>query len=180
MKLSAKLNLYQEGAVTTKIYADQIAIPYVILGIVGEVGEFMKVFPTPFDHPDQEIDLDRFIKEGGDVMWYLAATCSEVNVKMGDVIAMDISLAEGVDIYGTIFDLAELTKKYLRDEWPKPMSHERWEKVKLILNVIFNYVVLAITKKELDTSLYEILDTNYKKLQSRKDRGVLSGSGDNR
>jgi len=66
-------------------------------------------------------------------------------------------------------------QKYLRSDYSRP---EMIEKVKLELGDVLFYV--AVTAYELDLSLSDIAEANRKKLQDRKQRGVICGSGDER
>lgn len=69
-------------------------------------------------------------------------------------------------------ELMGVCKKEIRDDQLMP---EEFEKE---LGDIFWY--LARLLDEEDISLVEVLDKNKRKLESRQQRGVLQGSGDNR
>ncbi len=170
-------NNYQERAITTKIYASEIGVPYVVLGIIGEVGEFIE----KFSETEDDTSNDLLTKELGDIYWYLAAFFSEVGQKMGD----HIDAKEPLKYYDpvgelseAVFNIAELTKKYLRDEYPVRMGSERFDKIKHQINQI--HLVLLEMCASMDVELETILEANIAKLQSRKERGVLGGDGDTR
>lgn len=105
-------NDYKQQAVTTKVYPEGLAIPYVTLGLVGEAGE-----------------------------------------------------------------VAEKIKKVLRDNNGVITEEKRVELGKEIGDVLWYCAALA---DELQLDLNQIAQDNINKLQSRKERGVLKGSGDNR
>ena len=80
-------------------------------------------------------------------------------------------------ICGEAGEVAEKVKKLIRDEGGVLTDPIR-EKIALELSDVAWY--LAVTAFELDYTLEEIMAMNLAKLNSRKQRGVLTGSGDNR
>jgi len=80
-------------------------------------------------------------------------------------------------ICGEAGEVAEKVKKLIRDEGGVLTDPIR-EKIALELSDVAWY--LAVTAFELDYTLEEIMAMNLSKLNSRKQRGVLSGSGDAR
>lgn len=78
-------------------------------------------------------------------------------------------------IVGELGEIAELNKKYMRDGGDYKVWRENAEKE-------FGDVMYYIAKyaNYFDISLDDILAKNVMKLTSRKDRGVIGGSGDNR
>lgn len=107
-----EFNEYLKQAITTKLYPEGMAVPYVTLGLMGEAGEVAEKIKKVIRDDNgiiSEAKKQDLGKEIGDVLWYVAALCDEL----------------GLD---------------------------------------FNQVALD----------------NIAKLQSRKERGVLQGSGDNR
>lgn len=80
-------------------------------------------------------------------------------------------------LVGEAGEVAEKLKKLIRDEGGV-MTDDYREKMALELSDIGWY--LAMVAYELDYSLEEIFQMNLDKLASRAQRGMLSGSGDNR
>jgi len=78
---------------------------------------------------------------------------------------------------GEAGEVSELIKKMIRDE-NGHMSPERKEKLKKELGDVLWYI--SITAYEAGLCLDDIAVTNVEKLSSRKDRGALTGSGDER
>jgi NTP pyrophosphatase (non-canonical NTP hydrolase) len=76
-------------------------------------------------------------------------------------------------LVGEAGEIAEKVKKQIRDG--KPVSGEA--AIKELGDVIFYVVALA---NYFDSDLDEVLQKNVDKLNSREERGVLGGSGDNR
>lgn len=82
---------YQELANTTAVYPDQGSnLIYPALGLNGEAGEVAEHAKKMIRDDDGALTLERreaLIKEVGDVMWYMAALCTELGIQMGDVAA---------------------------------------------------------------------------------------------
>ncbi len=80
-------------------------------------------------------------------------------------------------INGESGEIAEKIKKIIRDKGGKVSAEDKQELAKEIGDVLWYLAVLA---EDLGVSLDDIAVANLEKLQSRKQRGVLGGSGDNR
>jgi NTP pyrophosphatase (non-canonical NTP hydrolase) len=80
-------------------------------------------------------------------------------------------------ICGESGEVAEKAKKIIRDGGGILTDPDR-EKIALEASDVCWY--LAVLAYELDYTLEEIMQMNLDKLASRQQRGVLSGSGDNR
>jgi NTP pyrophosphatase (non-canonical NTP hydrolase) len=76
---------------------------------------------------------------------------------------------------GEAGEVAEKIKKYWRDGGSYPETREA---VRKELGDVLWY--LAMTAREWDIELQDVADTNVHKLQDRRNRGVISGAGDNR
>lgn len=96
---------------------------------------------------------------------------------------------EQEDFYGLVYtvlglngeagEVAEKLKKYMRDGVDTPESYKEFvESVARELGDVLWY--LANTCEELGLELADIAMQNLEKLYSRKERGVLHGSGDDR
>lgn len=80
-------------------------------------------------------------------------------------------------LVGEAGEVAEKVKKVIRDN-EGVLTDPTRETIALELSDVCWYV--AVLAQELDYSLEEIMQMNLDKLASRAERGVLSGSGDNR
>lgn len=80
-------------------------------------------------------------------------------------------------LVGEAGEVAEKAKKIIRDGDGILTDPKREEMAKELSDVCWYVAVLAY---ELDYSLDEIFQINLDKLASRAERGVISGSGDNR
>lgn len=80
-------------------------------------------------------------------------------------------------IIGELGEIAELNKKFMRDGLPDGIDD--WRKnIKKEFGDVFYY--LAKYANYFDIDLNEVLALNVIKLSSRKDRGVIGGSGNDR
>ena len=88
------LSEYQKKALTTALYPNQGSNPYYpALGLGGEVGEVLnKVKKIMRDHDGKITDEYREIlkKELGDVLWYVAALASELDLNLDDIAQANI------------------------------------------------------------------------------------------
>jgi NTP pyrophosphatase (non-canonical NTP hydrolase) len=80
-------------------------------------------------------------------------------------------------INGEAGEIAEKLKKIVRDKQGKVSKADKAELAKEAGDVLW---YLAVFSSHLGFSLDEVAETNLSKLKSRKERGVLGGSGDNR
>lgn len=78
---------------------------------------------------------------------------------------------------GEAGEVAEKVKKVLRDNEGN-FSYEKVAEIKKELGDVLWYLSAIAT--DLNLSLSDIAETNIAKLQSRAERGVISGNGDNR
>lgn len=80
-------------------------------------------------------------------------------------------------VTGEAGEIAEKFKKIIRDKNGNISNEDKTELSKEIGDVLWYLAVLA---HQLGLSFEEIANDNLDKLKSRKERGVIGGSGDNR
>ena len=80
-------------------------------------------------------------------------------------------------INGEAGEVAEKLKKIIRDKDSVISEEDRQELSKEVGDVLW---YLAVFANQLGVPLEDIAQANLEKLQSRKQRGVIGGSGDNR
>lgn len=152
------LNDYQTQSRDTAMYPHRDRnLWYPTLGLVGEIAEYLTA-----------VESEK-IKEAGDVAWYCSQLCSEAGLTLELVIQ---PIAELEAITTVLGQLAECVKKLYRDRNGEVSDKDR-AIVTHAVNQVWQY---CIPNK--DQSV--ILSTNIAKLQSRKTRDVLGGSGDDR
>ena len=80
---------YQELAKSTAIYPSRYFKVYPALGLCGEAGEvaekIKKVIRDGVDYLHEEEFKAELTKELGDVLWYVAALASDLDISLDDV-----------------------------------------------------------------------------------------------
>jgi hypothetical protein len=169
---------YESKAITTRVYDPAVAIPYVALGLTGEMGEL-------YEKIQNGASVEETSKEAGDVLWYLAAIRVELNLK--EVTEWPVTNNIEPDPFVLVVNagkIAEQCKKYLRDDW-KPGCCTFPEKRKEVVEESWNEILYALTylagsKFFNEKGIEVIAKENNEKLASRAKRNEIHGSGDNR
>ena len=84
---------YQNLAKRTAVYPEGVAIYYLTLGLTGEAGEIANKVKKIIRDNDSKITdemSEDLKKELGDVMWYIAMLCNELNISLDDVMKYNI------------------------------------------------------------------------------------------
>lgn len=173
------LNEYQQQAMFTAIFPVDRSLDYTVLGLLSEVGELAEAWL------DNSKGLKDVAAEAGDCYWYCAAIADTLEESLQTVVdAYDgeyIKLIATTNIIHALTassgNLAGLVKKAIRDD-DGHFSEERRDKaIQLLARTI---LLLFRLCESLDTNCWAVMNANLDKLASRKARGVLAGSGDNR
>lgn len=83
-------NTYQLLAATTAIYPQDLKLVYPTLGLSGETGEVAEKVKKLYRDSKGEITpefKETLKKELGDVLWYLSAICTDLEITLEDVAA---------------------------------------------------------------------------------------------
>lgn len=168
---------YEALAITIKCYSDKVALPYVTLGLCGELGEF-------YEKLKQEADDQSTVAEFQDILWYLATIRIEFSLKeITDWPKPSDKEVGPFDLPSSVGKIAEQIKKYLRDGWKEDqeisLSEERKEKIQSAWNEVMQ-IMVDINDRVFDLTMNQQGQQNIEKLASRKQRNVIHGSGDNR
>jgi len=73
---------YQEAAMTTAMPSAK-TVEYMILGMCNEAGEVAGKWKKKLR--DDTFDRDAFLKEVGDVLWYVAGLCDVLQAQLDEV-----------------------------------------------------------------------------------------------
>lgn len=88
-------NDYQDLAMSTAVYPQRGSnLAYPALGLNGEAGEVAEKVKKILRDKGGVLDDETrqaLKKELGDVLWYVAAMCSEAGLRMGEVAELNIS-----------------------------------------------------------------------------------------
>lgn len=164
------LDQYQIDAVATAIYPREYRIAYPALGLIGELAELREAI----SHCDSYTHNTRpVLKEAGDVMWYCANLAADLGVSLSTLDSHTLLSVFPSEKY--IGDFAEKVKKLIRDG-----ADDKREAVLAFITVAIATVQTTCRNFSYDFSFEDVLTTNIQKLNSRKERGTLTGDGDNR
>lgn len=166
-----ELSEYQQRAVATAL-PTALNYDYLIPGLVAEVGEvFGKVAKSVRDEWPRERLQEELKAELGDVCWFYVLLCHVANsvpsdattypesLRSKEVLQDLLALTARIQELSTLGDPNEIVWYYWLDQYP-------------------SYIARVAMVYELD--MQEILEYNINKLESRKARGTLKGSGDSR
>lgn len=104
---------YQAGAATTAVYPGRGTGNWIYpaLGLAGESGEICEKIKKCIRDDDGKMSDERralLAKELGDVLWYVATMCSELNLSMEDVAKGNLSKLAARKEAGTIHGSGDL------------------------------------------------------------------------
>ncbi len=155
---------------------------YLAMGLCGESGEVTEKFKKVLRDKDGAIDKHTRLliaKELGDCLWYLTALCDFYKITLDNLLSHKIAPEDhGYSIYDMSLGLSywsgKIGKRLSGIKSPFKISKGLTSEMASMLDYISS---IAYT---LGLSVVEIAQINLTKLQDRKDRNVLGGSGDNR
>jgi len=80
---------YQKEATRTVSYPKSQAVYYPVLGLVGEAGEVANKLKKVL-RGDEGACLSDIGPELGDVLWYIAAIATDLNIKLEDIAELNL------------------------------------------------------------------------------------------
>ena len=173
-----KMKDYQDGARSTAIYPSEAKIAYPVLGLIGEIGELEAALVGDNDPEGKHI-----LSEVGDALWYCANICCDLEAMLTDCLDLSMHAAFSVvdaqhryvdDVIVDLGVTAEAAKKIIRDNAFKDKRDIILRQIGVVLKHL-----QSITE-DYNSDLDSVAAANLAKLQSRQQRGVLKGDGDNR
>lgn len=171
------LNEYQQQAMSTAIFPVDRSLDYTVLGLLSEVGELAEAWL------DNKKSLHDVAAEAGDCYWYCAAIADTLEVSLADVVngshkVYVIATTNMIhNLTASSGNLAGLVKKAIRDDSGFFLTERRAKAIHLLGQTVLQLDALCEAQ---GTSRWAVMNENLDKLASRKARGVLAGSGDNR
>jgi NTP pyrophosphatase (non-canonical NTP hydrolase) len=93
-------NEYQEKASKTAIYSEQFKLIYPALGLAGEAGEVAEKVKKLIR--DGTLQVEDLKKELGDVLWYVSALASDLQINLDDVANTNIEKLQSRQARGVI------------------------------------------------------------------------------
>lgn len=167
---SVNIEEYQQRAVATAL-PTALNYDYLIPGLVAEVGEvFGKVAKSVRDEWSRERLQDELKAELGDCVWFWVLICK----KMQMLLPKPYAPPEDLSVQEVISDLLEVTTRLQglteREGFIDSYAWCYW------IRIYPDYIARVAMVYEID--MQEILEYNIEKLESRKARGTITGSGD--
>lgn len=152
---------------------------YTLLGLIGELTELKETAnEVSDDFVTDAKGKEKIVKELGDCFWYLSQFTMELGIPFSQI--ENINQSWKVGSYGPHYNcglICEMIKKSIRDNGGNITSITK-DKVLKELRIIYSHLLWFCQIYEIDTEY--VMEENIKKLFSRKDRGVLGGSGNDR
>lgn len=187
-------NDYAAFTATTAIYPDQVAAPYLALGLCSEAAECIELMYAQSNVAMLGHELGG---EMGDVMWYSARLAATYDISFDELVRRAKASHRfklEVDLHKTLDEItmrsgliAGKIKKQLRDgqSWTGEQREDARQYITEQLTVILRLAIdvtdwLYAHHNAEYSSFDKLLQMNRKKLESRQSRGVLSGDGSNR
>lgn len=167
-----KIEYYQSWTRHTAIYpaagtGEVAELMYLALGLAGEMGELTQLQHR--EHPE-------LIKELGDVAWYVARLATALNLSLTEpqpLVAKEFN-AECLNLAHLAGMVCNSVKKLYRDgENPQLRAKIQPPLVEITAQ-------LATISHSVHIPFSTVLQQNHDKLESRKSRDQLGGSGDHR
>jgi NTP pyrophosphatase (non-canonical NTP hydrolase) len=164
---------YQNKTKEFVIYPKEVGILYTIIGLTDETIELYEKHSIN--------NINGMKDECGDCLFYLANVCTELQIDFNNIINLSIYefnhriADELLIISGKI--LGKM-KKIIRDD--KSIITEIKKQEIIILLQSYYHVLNIFCEDMLNDSIENIMENNVEKLSSRKERNVISGSGDKR
>lgn len=173
---------YMSATRQTAIYPKDVAIPYLVLGLISEVGELRIA---------TEQGTERAIaKEAGDNLWYVFRLYDEIGTDVqGFEWKRFLSLPFTTDavfdsLFNSVSTLADITKKSIRDNGgtiPSTKEPDFLSELALIVSLVGTLAnTMSVAYATQEHSLESYATANIEKLLSRHARNVIGGSGDER
>lgn len=101
-------DMYQVNARTTAIYPGRgklLGLLYTSIGLGGEAGEFLNKVKKILRDDNGTVSDERKVaikNELGDILWYIAMACDELNFRMAEVANDNINKLANRKFLGTI------------------------------------------------------------------------------
>ncbi|KKN09512.1 hypothetical protein LCGC14_1045970 [marine sediment metagenome] len=181
---------YQQEALKTAMYPNIGSnILYPMLGLIGESGEISGKISKIIRDDGGTMTRERraSIKgELGDILWFMATVCAEAGLDMGNLYMLAeraVNNTHMTDLPRLAFKLSQQTAhmSMLVEQFvygPNKGDMDVLAPLSTDITMLFTNMIDLCLACSLD--IEQVAQSNLEKLASRKQRGVLQGSGDQR
>ena len=154
------LRAYQDWTPTTAIYQEEDAENYLVSGLVAEIFEYAET------NEDEEAAA-----ELGDCFWFMSQLANLFEFELGDVVAYGALEKKDNPMVALFSAYAKSYRKHLsREDLREAIRIPFYDVLRELIDLAEDY----------NGGLTPVLVANQQKLESRKERGVLEGSGGDR
>lgn len=173
------MDLYQKWTDCVATYPKDDKRPvYPCMGLMGESGELIDKLKKIIrgDDPDEE----GIKKEIGDVLWYVARFCEDSGLKMSDywgIRTVRSYFGENQNFFLST-GLMKHVSKLCDRAWLESDTNQYLSIISECIGGILG--VLTRLCENFDYTIEDAMRNNMDKLESRKKRGTIQGSGDER
>lgn len=176
---------YEAHAASTACYAKEVAVSYVVMGLVNELAEV-------YEKVDNGASIKEIRKEIGDVLWYVAMTRQELELPELEFPSIPNEKLDMEQVYNLspsnllqqVGIINGHVKKFFRDDdYKNGFTEKRKEPCHKALESVLEglqLLSLYIGEGSEDCSLETIAKGNVEKLAKRKEENKIHGDGDNR
>lgn len=194
---------YQAFVAETAIFPNDRGIQYCVTKLNGEIGEFNAKVANAIgvgvgftDYYFESLPPGArmpMIMELGDITWYVTALARQLDISLRDIANSwpNEEYQDGVTFIGQALymsgyggEIAEVTGKMIRDSGSDGTNTSFLQSVtyrqKIHVALVRLLAVLQSLASTMNYSFEDVINVNVEKLSSRRARGVLTGSGDNR
>lgn len=157
---------------------NKVRLLYPVLGLCEEVGELTEKMHKYLASGLSEDMVDGVVKELGDVCWFCQEVCTVMGWRLQDIAMMQPSSdVPEMDMHLFSDRIAGILAKAVRDNRGVVPDEKIADMKRCLLEVFIRTKTLSLS---IGTDIEDVLQKNYIKLASRKERGVIHGSGDDR
>ena len=182
---------YFQKARSVAIYPESAAFYYPTLGLVGEFGELTE----KIERHGFAVVLGDFTHEMGDCLWYVVNLVTDLGFAPHHLVdkltggsradnftelsaaVVSRNIVGLGDVLVPIGKIAEIAKKAIRDTDHVVSDEKKAIVLEALATIVTKMIQLCVSY---GVNLDDVAEQNIDKLFSRKERGVLRGSGDNR
>lgn len=179
------LDGYQQFTLTTAVFPEALAIPYLGLGLGDEAGELLEkavaLSPSDSKFGKHNPDVLAMLDEGGDVMWYLSILLLKLGVRLSDVYlqAQAIRPTFSPTALGTAIEVS-LACSAIQGRIKKSIRDNNLNNEAILHNSARVVRALDSIARAAGLNLFILLERNRAKLEDRLRRNAIKGEGDAR
>lgn len=174
------LDDYQNWTLTTAVYPEALALPYLGLGLGDEVGELVEKSEDP-GHTLRTWGSKELLPEVGDVGWYLAQLLHRSGIRLSEAFALSAELQPGFDatLHSAVTSIVVRASK-VQGRLKKSIRDGVDVKAPVLEHAAHIVRAMDAIARFYGSNLLLVLGDNRQKLEDRLKRNAIKGEGDHR